>query len=489
MDIQNKVNQMLNLDNRWDEKGLKRREQVVGTLSRLSGQPEQGESRNNATPQTAEGENKNTFNIYLNRDGSLVNPYLNYQKILDNPNVTGMAKKQITEATGLTETPKPQEQATSTATTTAASSAPAFGNRLGFISAKYETGGWNPGSVSSGAGDYGGVSYGIPQFSTTTGSAASFVNWLKKENPEIGNMFGDMKPGTAEFGNAWKQAAAKYGDDFGEYQTRYAYQTLVDPVLKKAKEATGIDYNRSPALRELIYSTAIQFGPGLAVSALGNVNANMSDEEIINASYDKKIANYKSFFSGSSSAVQESVKNRFANERNDVLSLLNQPSSSSSSSTTQQSGTSRSYSPGTRIANTGSYNNDAAKGQCVWYVRGRAKEKLGKSTSAMGNANEMYYNAPEKAKISASASNLRPNMIVSYKNGTSSAGAKYGHVIYIEDVVGDTVYYTEGGSGYYKNGTDGVVKTASRQQIMNGVNSNGARIGSNVIGFIDVNAL
>ena len=98
----------------------------------------------------------------------------------------------------------------------------------------------------------------------------------------------------------------------------------------------------------------------------------------------------------------------------------------------------------------------------------------------------MWNNAKPEAKYAATMENLKPNMIVSYRNGTSSAGQKYGHVIYIEDVVGDTVYYTEGGSGYYKNGTDGVVKTATRQGILDGVNSNGGRMGSNVIGFIDV---
>lgn len=145
-----------------------------------------------------------------------------------------------------------------------------------------------------------------------------------------------------------------------------------------------------------------------------------------------------------------------------------------------------SYTPGTRIANTASYNNDAAKGQCVWYVRGRAKEKLGVDTGAIGNANQMYYNAKGSAKVTASAENIKPNMIVSYNKGTSPAGQSYGHVIYIEDVVGDTVYYTEGGSGYYQNGTDGVVKTATRQGIIDGVNTSGSRMGSEVLGFIDL---
>ncbi len=144
------------------------------------------------------------------------------------------------------------------------------------------------------------------------------------------------------------------------------------------------------------------------------------------------------------------------------------------------------YTPGSRIANTSAYNNDAARGQCVWYVRGRAKEKLGVDTGAIGNANQMYVNARAEAKLPASKENIKPNMIVSYNKGTSDAGQSYGHVIYIEDVVGDTVYYTEGGSGYYKNGTDGVVKTATRQGILDGVNTSGGRMGSEVLGFIDL---
>ena len=134
---------------------------------------------------------------------------------------------------------------------------------------------------------------------------------------------------------------------------------------------------------------------------------------------------------------------------------------------------------GKKIANTSNYNNSAAKGQCVWYVRGRMAEKLGKDTGAIGNANEMWYNAKPEAKLSASADNIKPNTIASYKLGTG--GNEYGHVIYIEDVVGDTVYYTEGGTYYTNNGTTGVLKTASKSDIMNG-----GSVGQGLIGFIDL---
>ena len=47
--------------------------------------------------------------------------------------------------------------------------------------------------------------------------------------------------------------------------------------------------------------------------------------------------------------------------------------------------------------------------------------------------------------------------------------------------VGDTVYYTEGGSYYYNNGTIGTLKKASKKEILNG----SSKFGYGLIGFID----
>ncbi|MBE7063496.1 MAG: CHAP domain-containing protein [Ruminococcaceae bacterium] len=143
---------------------------------------------------------------------------------------------------------------------------------------------------------------------------------------------------------------------------------------------------------------------------------------------------------------------------------------------------------GERIADTATYANDADRGQCVWYVRGRMTQKFRKDTGAIGNANDMWYNAREEAKLAPLVENIKPDLIASYKYGTSVLGKRYGHVIYIEDVDGDTVYYTEGGSGYYQKGTDGVVKTATKVGILEGLNTDGTSFGSTLIGFIDVSA-
>ena len=132
--------------------------------------------------------------------------------------------------------------------------------------------------------------------------------------------------------------------------------------------------------------------------------------------------------------------------------------------------------------NTSNYNNNATRGQCVWYARGRAKEKLSVNIPPLGNANQMYASAKPEARLEVKKSNIKPNTLVTYKVGTSEAGQTAGHVIYIEDVVGDTVYYTEGGYG----NSNGVVKKSTKDNIMKGLSGNNSTIGTYINGIIDV---
>jgi len=95
---------------------------------------------------------------------------------------------------------------------------------------------------------------------------------------------------------------------------------------------------------------------------------------------------------------------------------------------------------GQRLADFNNYGysssyNTSSKGQCVWYVRGRAYEKLGVNTGLNGNGNAWYNNAI-KAGLSTGYE-VRSNSIACFNGGT------YGHVIFVEWVDGDTVYYTE----------------------------------------------
>ena len=81
----------------------------------------------------------------------------------------------------------------------------AIAEALGALSAKYETGGRGPGTVSTGAGDKGGVSYGSYQMASKMGVPGRFVTqsgfpWLQD--------FKNLVPGSADFTAAWKRIAA-----------------------------------------------------------------------------------------------------------------------------------------------------------------------------------------------------------------------------------------------------------------------------------------
>ena len=66
--------------------------------------------------------------------------------------------------------------------------------RLGQTSSWYETQGRGAGAVSSGVGDYGGVSYGEFQLSTNTGTTEEYVKQSKYRED-----FEGLNPETIEF--------------------------------------------------------------------------------------------------------------------------------------------------------------------------------------------------------------------------------------------------------------------------------------------------
>ncbi len=201
---------------------------------------------------------------------------------------------------------------------------------LGSLSAKYESNG-DPGTVSSGAGDAGGVSYGSYQFATNTGSAQRFVDGLKTSHPEYYERLKDFKPGTTEFSNAWKQLAKDDPTGFAKAQHEAIASSHYQPAMAKIEEKHPDFSKRSSALRNVIWSAAVQHGSQGCANIVDSVLSGkdvskMSDEEIIKAIYAERGRTNANgglvHFPSCSSDVQESVKNRFQNECNDALAQL-----------------------------------------------------------------------------------------------------------------------------------------------------------------------
>lgn len=107
---------------------------------------------------------------------------------------------------------------------------------------------------------------------------------------------------------------------------------------------------------------------------------------------------------------------------------------------------------GKRLGNfNSSCYNDGIRGQCVWYVRSRGKEKTGVDTSIRGDAKTWFDAAKHKGR------EPKCDSIACFNGG------KFGHVIYAESVENGFVYYTEANAkGTNKNGyisaDDGTLK-------------------------------
>ena len=265
------------------------------------------------------------------------------QLLQANPQITNPDRIQIGQLINLpdtsTETTQPLPAnivpaITATAAAAAGAAAGAIGEALaealGKLSAKYETGGRGPGTVSTGVGDRGGVSYGSYQMASKMGVPQEFVKqdgfpWLTD--------FQNLTAGTADFTTCWKRIAANEPDAFQKCQHEYIKKTHYDLLVAKILTDDGLDVNtRSHALQDVVWSTAVQHGGNTSMvhKALANVTCARTDrtfdEQLIRAIYAergrKKADGNLAYFSKSSPNVQKGVANRFRSELNDALAML-----------------------------------------------------------------------------------------------------------------------------------------------------------------------
>lgn len=117
---------------------------------------------------------------------------------------------------------------------------------------------------------------------------------------------------------------------------------------------------------------------------------------------------------------------------------------------------------GTTVANvnSGTYTK-FKKGQCTWYAWGRAREVTGK-TITFSRSYELH--AKYWAKL---VDNCTINKTISSKCVAvrPTRGGGYGHVIFIEYIDNNNIYYTDcntDGNGIYNSGKDAIVKKVAR---------------------------
>lgn len=213
---------------------------------------------------------------------------------------------------------------------------PVEGWELGQTSEKYETGGRGPGTINNylTSEDRGGASYGSYQLAsflpakTPKGKARpspkgspvlSYINASKFKKE-----FEGLEPATDAFDAKWREIASKYPSEFQKDQHDYTQRVYYDVMIANLKRK-GLDLTPfGPAVQDLVWSTAVQFGPGrtsiFTVPLEGK--SQLTDRDIVNLVSQYKINNVDKFFKSSGPAIIAGVESRYVSEKSDLLNLI-----------------------------------------------------------------------------------------------------------------------------------------------------------------------
>lgn len=212
------------------------------------------------------------------------------------------------------------------------------GWELGQTSEKYESGGKGPGVINAytggAAGDYGGASYGCYQFasylppqmpsgksrpSSKNSPCLKFIN-----NCRFADKFSGLTPATPEFDAMWKQISTSNAKEFKADQHEYIKKNYYEVMLASLAR-NGYDLTKfGPAVHDLIWSTAVQLGPGktsIFTVPLRN-KTELTDKEIVNLVSQYKIDMVNSLFASSSASIKSGVVARYKAEQADLLKLI-----------------------------------------------------------------------------------------------------------------------------------------------------------------------
>lgn len=203
----------------------------------------------------------------------------------------------------------------------------AHGWQLGRTSERYESGGRGPGTVSSGADDPGGVSYGTYQLSSKAGTLREYLDQSTYQKH-----FDGLAPGTPSFNNKWKELAQNE-TGFGLDQHRFIKATHYDVQANRLK-AMGLDLtNFGPAVQDALWSTSVQYrnltrdivDNGLRTKFGDNYQlTSLSDHDIVEAIQDYKVIHNDRLFSKAPPWIRRSILGRIESERMDLKDLVDE---------------------------------------------------------------------------------------------------------------------------------------------------------------------
>lgn len=212
------------------------------------------------------------------------------------------------------------------------------GWELGKTSEKYESGGLGPGTINdykgAAGGDLGGASYGTYQFASylpavmTSGRArpsaknSPVLQFIA--NSKFKNSFNGLEPATTAFDNKWKEVSTTNQKEFSDDQHDFIKRNYYDVMIANLQRA-GFDMLKyGPAVQDLVWSTAVQFGPSKITIFTEPLKgkSELSDKDIVNLVSEYKLSQVDTLFRSSSESIRAGVKKRYAGEKTTLLGLI-----------------------------------------------------------------------------------------------------------------------------------------------------------------------
>ena len=200
---------------------------------------------------------------------------------------------------------------------------------LGQLSARFESGG--DGVAAVGYDRNGGTSYGKYQVSSRAGSLGDFLDFLDSAAPDLAQRLRAAGPGNTgsrkgAMPDAWRAIAREQPERFEDLQEAFVRQSHYEPAVEAIARRTSLSADTlSTAMREVIWSTAVQHGPAGAARIFDRADA-MSGNPTDPGYESRLISNVYRIragqFGSSDSNVQAAVANRFKQEKMLALNLL-----------------------------------------------------------------------------------------------------------------------------------------------------------------------
>jgi hypothetical protein len=213
-------------------------------------------------------------------------------------------------------------------------------NDVGALAAKFESG--EEGIAAIGYDGKGGTSYGKFQISSRVGTMRAFLSYLRASAPDLAARLAECGPANTgsragAMPEEWRRIAAEQPERFDRLQSDFIRTSHFEPAVAAITDVTGISFEKlPPVLREVVFSTAVQHGPGGAAGivsrAMAEVNAaklqagGASGTSASRVEGRRLITNIYTLragrFASSSPGTREAVFNRLKAEMREALDML-----------------------------------------------------------------------------------------------------------------------------------------------------------------------